>query len=49
MLLGLAVIFAILWVVGFLVFHIASAFIHLILVIALALALWHFVSARRRA
>ncbi|MFZ0411827.1 MAG: lmo0937 family membrane protein [Candidatus Acidiferrales bacterium] len=32
--LGIAILLAIFWVVGFLMFHIASALIHLLLVVA---------------
>lgn len=49
MLLGIAVVLAILWFLGFLVFHVASALIHVVLAIAVVLVIWHFVSARRGA
>jgi len=43
----LAVILLILWLGGFLAFHITSAFIHILLVIALILVVLHFLRGRR--
>lgn len=43
----LAVIFVVLWLGGFLAFHITSAAIHLLLLIALVLIVLHFVRGRR--
>jgi hypothetical protein len=37
----------ILWLLGFLAFHITSAAIHLVLLIALVLIVMHFVRGRR--
>jgi hypothetical protein len=43
----LAVIFLVLWLGGFLAFHITSAAIHLLLIIAVVLIVMHFVRGRR--
>ena len=43
----LAIIFLVLWLGGFLAFHITAAAIHLLLVIALVLIVLHFVRGRR--
>jgi hypothetical protein len=43
----LAVIFVVLWLGGFLAFHITSAAIHILLVIALVLIVLHFLRGRR--
>ena len=43
----LAVILLILWLGGFLAFHITSAFIHILLVIAVILVVLHFLRGRR--
>jgi hypothetical protein len=47
MLLALAAILAIAWLLGFTVFHVASGAIHIVLVIALVVAIVHFVQGRR--
>ena len=47
MLLVIAAILGILWLLGFTVFHVASGAIHLLLVVAVAVAIWHFVQNRR--
>ena len=47
MLVILAVVFVVLWLGGFLVFHIASAAIHVLLLIALVLIVLHFMRGRR--
>lgn len=40
-------VLVVVWVVGFLAFHIAGALIHLLLLAALVVVIWHFVSKRR--
>jgi hypothetical protein len=47
MLLTLAAILAIAWLLGFTVFHVASGAIHILIVIAVIVAIVHFVQARR--
>lgn len=37
-----------LWILGFLVFHIVSVLIHLLLIAAVLAIVWHFVVGRRR-
>ena len=50
MLLLLAIILGIAWVFGFTVYHVASAGIHILLLLAVVSVVLHFVrSARRRA
>jgi hypothetical protein len=47
MLLILAIILLIAWLCGFLVFHVTSGLIHLIVVVAVILFILHFVRGRR--
>ena len=47
MLLALAAILAVAWLLGFTVFHVASGAIHVVLVIALVVAIVHFLQGRR--
>jgi len=47
MLLILAIILAIAWLLGFTVFHVASGAIHLLILIAVIVAIVHFVQGRR--
>ena len=47
MLLTIAIILLILWALGFLAFHVTSALIHLLLVIAIIVFIVHFVTGRR--
>jgi hypothetical protein len=47
MLLTIAIILFVLWALGFLVFHTAGAFIHLLLVIGVIVLIWNFVAGRR--
>jgi hypothetical protein len=47
MLLILAIILLIAWLCGFLVFHVASGLIHLLVVIAVILFILHFIRGRR--
>jgi len=49
MLLGLFVLFCLLWVVGFVLFHIAAAFIHILLIIAVVALVAHFLKGRQAA
>ena len=46
MLIALAVILAIAWLLGFTVFHVASAAIHLLIVLAVVALIVHFVQGR---
>ena len=46
MLLGIAAVLGIVWLLGFTVFHVASGMLHLLIVVAVALAIWHFVANR---
>jgi uncharacterized membrane protein YqjE len=48
MFLGLGAILLIAWILSFAVFHIAGAFIHLLLVVAVIACIWHFVSGRKK-
>lgn len=43
----IAVILFVLWILGFLVFHIAGALIHLLLVLALISLVYHFFAGNR--
>jgi hypothetical protein len=47
MLLILAIVLLVAWLCGFLVFHVASGLIHLLIVIAVILFILHFVRGRR--
>ena len=47
MFLALAVLIAIGWLLGFTVFHVASGAIHILLVVAIVVAIFHFVQGRR--
>jgi Family of unknown function (DUF5670) len=47
MLLTIAIILFILWALGFFAFHVTSAFIHLVIVIAIILLVLHFVRGGR--
>ncbi|MGH9424086.1 MAG: lmo0937 family membrane protein [Thermoanaerobaculia bacterium] len=46
MLLILAIILLVAWLCGFLVFHVASGLIHLIVVVAIILFILHFIRRR---
>jgi uncharacterized protein DUF5670 len=48
-LLGLFVLFGLLWVVGFVIFHVAAAFIHILLIIAVIALIAHFFKGRQAA
>jgi hypothetical protein len=47
MLYGLVVILVVLWLLGFLAFHVGGGLIHLLLVLAVVVLIWNFVSGRR--
>ena len=47
MLLLLGVILAVAWLLGFTVFHVASGAIHILIVVAIVVAIVHFVQGRR--
>src|SRR5437660_3281462 len=49
MLLILAIALLILWFLGFVAFHVTTAFIHFALVLALVLFVWHMIAGRRTA
>ena len=46
MLMALAIILAVAWLLGFSVFHVASAAIHLLIVLAVIALIVHFVQGR---
>lgn len=47
MLLILAIILLVAWLAGFLVFHVTTGLIHLVVVVAIILFILHFVRGRR--
>lgn len=47
MLLALFFILLILWLAGFLAFHIAGGLIHLLLIVAVIVLVYHFMTGRR--
>jgi uncharacterized protein DUF5670 len=47
MLLGLAIVLAIAWLLGFVAFHVTSYAIHLLIVVAVIAAIAHFFTNRR--
>ncbi len=47
MFLILAVVLLVLWLAGFLVFHVSSLLIHLLILFAIISVVMHFVSGRR--
>ncbi len=46
MLFGLAVVLVVLWMFGFLAFHITTGFIHLLLVVAVVVVLFRLIGGR---
>jgi hypothetical protein len=44
---GIALVLFVLWIFGFGVFHVAGAFIHILLVLALISIICHFIMGRR--
>ena len=49
MLLILAIALLVLWFLGFVAFHVTTAFIHFALVVAVVLFVWHLLAGRRTA
>ena len=49
MLLIIAAIFALAWIFGFTVFHVASAAIHVLIIVAIISLIAHFVTGRKGA
>jgi len=47
MFIAIAVVLLVLWVLGFLTFHIAGAFIHILLILAVISLVWNFIAGRR--
>jgi hypothetical protein len=47
MLLIIAIVLLVLWFLGFLAFHVASAAIHILLALAIIMFIWHLVAGRR--
>jgi hypothetical protein len=47
MLLTIAIILFILWALGFFALHVGGGLIHLLLIIAVIVIIWHFVTGRR--
>lgn len=43
----IAVVLVVLWLLGFLAFHVGGGLIHLLLVIAVVMIILHFVTGRR--
>jgi hypothetical protein len=43
----LAVILVVAWFLGFSVFHVAGGMLHILLIVAVASLVWHFISGRR--
>lgn len=48
MLLGLAVLLLLAWIFGFLVFHVAGFFIHLLIIFAIVAVVFHFLRGGSR-
>ncbi len=48
MFIALAVILALAWILGFGVFHVASAAVHVLVVLAIVAVVLHFVRGQRR-
>jgi hypothetical protein len=49
MFVAIAVILVVCWLLGFLVFHVSSFLIHILLLVAVISLVWHFVAGRRGA
>lgn len=47
MLYTIAVVLFILWILGFGVFHVAGALIHILLIAAIIVVLWNLIAGRR--
>ena len=46
MLLTIAAILFVLWLLGFVAFHIAGGFIHILLIVAAIVIIWDFIAGR---
>lgn len=46
MLLYIAIVLIILWLLGWLLFHVAGALIHLVIVVAVIFFIWHLIRGR---
>ena len=49
MLMIIAIVLLVAWLAGFLVFHVASGLIHILIIVAIILFILHFVRGGRRA
>ncbi len=47
MFLAIAAVLVVLWLLGFLAFHIAGGLIHILLLLAIVAVVWNFVGGRR--
>ncbi len=47
MFIAIAVILVIAWLLGFVVFHVSSFLIHILLLVAVVSLIWNFVAGRR--
>lgn len=47
MLIAIAAVLAVLWLLGFTVFHVASGFIHVLVIVAAVVLVLHFVRGAR--
>ena len=47
MFMGLAAVLIILWLLGFVVFHVAGGLIHLLLLLAVISFVWHLMAGRK--
>ena len=47
MLLLIGIVLLVLWVLGFLTFHVAGSLIHLLLLFAVISIVWHLIAGRR--
>ena len=47
MLVTIAIILFILWLLGFVAFHVAGGFIHILLIIAIIVVIWNLITGRR--
>jgi len=47
MLLLIGIVLFVLWILGFVAFHVAGGLIHLLLVFALISVVWHLIAGRR--
>ena len=47
MLLLIGIVLFVLWILGFLTFHVAGSLIHLLLIFAVISIVWHLIAGRR--